>query len=634
MLILRNNTGHRTIMRLLFRGSWLRWTLALLAGPVGVGAQIQVGATVHVSAALPDRAHTEYSGALDPARPQEIMICSMMLDQQHNRMTSGVYRSSDGGGHWRPAMDDPGSRSGDSWDPACAFGTDGSAYFATLWFPSTKAAAPAADEMRVFKLNAAGDKRAVANSLPVLHNEFLTVDHTREASRGSVYIVGVGDWTDSAGRPHFGVLLRYSTDSGHSFNGPVDYSDSAAVAMGAGPGLVNVDGTLLIPIQSYHLSRTESQAPATSVVMVAPVLDAGARIGAPSIVARTRGCTDQGSATPFLAVDQSRGPFRGRLYAVFNDRSSGRCRVMLAHSRDGGVTWSKSITVDDAAILIDTGRGPDAFLPSIAVNSTGVVGISWYDRSEDPDRRRFRLRFAASMDGGESVGQSVGVGSAAHSYDAEEGFFGLTQRQDASQRNPPGVPDGIRLQMITGGPYRTYFFAGDYGCLLTSADGRFHPVWVDSRTGIPQLYTAPIRVSGRASHFGVPAYDALSDLSGDVKLTVISSTYNAKERSVQLVLQLENGSARSIHLPLVLQPKALSSVLGVPRLKGPYAGGIVSGLSAIDGVKELLPGAVSAPISLTFVFDRFTPLRGQRPRNTIVSLLDVVFRVLGTSSVP
>lgn len=620
-------------MRLLFKGTW-RWsTLTLLAGPVGVGAQIQVGAAVQVSTALPDRAHAEYSGSSDPARPQEFMICSMMLDQRHNRMTSGVYRSSDGGRRWRLAMDDPGARSGDSWDPACAFGTDSSAYFATLWFPSTKATAPQADEMRVFKFGAAGDERAVTNSLPVLHNEFLTVDHTREASRGNVYIVGVRDWADSAGRPQFAVSIRYSTDFGHSFKGPVDYSDSAAVAIAAGPGLVSADGTLLIPIQSYHVNRTESQSPATTVVMVAPVLEAGTRIGAPSVIARATGCPDQGGATPFLAVDQSRGIFRGRLYAVFNDRSSGRCRVMLAHSGDAGATWSKSIAVDDAPIPIDTGRGPDAFLPSIAVNSAGVVGISWYDRSEDPNRRRFRLRFAASMDGGESVGQSVAVGSATHLYDAEEGFFGLTQRQDASQRNPQGVPDGIRLQMITGGPYRTYFFAGDYGCLLTSADGRFHPVWVDSRTGIPQLYTAPIRVSGRASHFGVPAYDELSDLSGDVRPRVISSTYSAKEHSVHLVLRLENGSARSIRLPVVLQPKALSSVLGVPRLKGPYAGGIVSG-SAIDGAKELLPGAVSAPISLTFVFDRFTPLRGQRPRNTIVSLLDVVFRVLGTSSVP
>src|SRR5205807_1808861 len=43
---------------------------------------------------------------------------------------------------------------------------------------------------------------------------------------------------------------------------------------------------------------------------------------------------------------------------------------------------------------------------------------------------------------------------------------------------------------------------GDTAGLTADADGVFHPVWVDNRTGVPQLWTAPVTVAGAAVPYG------------------------------------------------------------------------------------------------------------------------------------
>jgi hypothetical protein len=47
-------------------------------------------------------------------------------------------------------------------------------------------------------------------------------------------------------------------------------------------------------------------------------------------------------------------------------------------------------------------EGPDDFMPAIAVNPSGAVGVMWYDRRDKPDDLGYFVRFSASVDGGET----------------------------------------------------------------------------------------------------------------------------------------------------------------------------------------------------------------------------------------
>ena len=48
-------------------------------------------------------------------------------------------------------------------------------------------------------------------------------------------------------------------------------------------------------------------------------------------------------------------------------------RILFSQSSDAGVTWSSPV------VISHTPAGVDAFVPTIAVNSTGVLGVSYYD---------------------------------------------------------------------------------------------------------------------------------------------------------------------------------------------------------------------------------------------------------------
>jgi hypothetical protein len=74
-------------------------------------------------------------------------------------------------------------------------------------------------------------------------------------------------------------------------------------------------------------------------------------------------------------------PLTGRLHLAWQSArfSAGQYdESLLATSDDGGRSWS-------APTVLSTRYGGPAFLPTIAVNSTGRVGLSWYDfRHDDP----------------------------------------------------------------------------------------------------------------------------------------------------------------------------------------------------------------------------------------------------------
>lgn len=140
-------------------------------------------------------------------------------------------------------------------------------------------------------------------------------------------------------------------------------------------------------------------------------------------------------------------------------------------SRDGGKTLGLAGRIPD--VYYDW-RVPQVCMPALAVDRShgpfhdqlyAVWPDARYDRrtqillSCSSDHGRTWVRFSASLDGGRTWLPSVRVSTAAH------------LASDDTRKN-----------------------SGDTAGLAADADGVFHPVWIDNRTGIPQMRTATVRV--------------------------------------------------------------------------------------------------------------------------------------------
>ncbi|WP_202617505.1 Ig-like domain-containing protein, partial [Roseimaritima sediminicola] len=103
---------------------------------------------------------------------------------------------------------------------------------------------------------------------------------------------------------------------------------------------------------------------------------------------------------PSIAVDQSQGPFRGRVYASYtvatNAGSTDDTDVVVTYSDDLGETWSPPVVVHAAS-------ESSQFLPWLDVDPwTGAVGVVFYDTRQDSDDEQTLTYLATSVDGGDT----------------------------------------------------------------------------------------------------------------------------------------------------------------------------------------------------------------------------------------
>lgn len=119
---------------------------------------------------------------------------------------------------------------------------------------------------------------------------------------------------------------------------------------------------------------------------------------------------------PHLRVDKSGGAYDGALYVVWTangtaTQASEGLDIYFAKSADNGKTWSVPRVLNT-----DSNKNLHQFFPSIAVNETGKVVITWYDRREDPDNLLTRYYMTISRDGGETFEPDFAVAAAASDF--------------------------------------------------------------------------------------------------------------------------------------------------------------------------------------------------------------------------
>lgn len=165
--------------------------------------------------------------------------------------------------------------------------------------------------------------------------------------------------------------------------------------------------------------------------------------------------------TVYTAIDNSGGPYDGRLYVAYTASESidpSIFDVFVMYSDDGGLTWSTPKTVHS-----NGNDGKQQFYSSLYVNNQGVLVIDWYDRRNYPSgSSNTDFYLGVSTDGGVS--------------------FSETQLNSASMdwqfANEAGDGFGI----------------GEYHQLVAT-DGHVFAFWADGRTNDEDLNIYMAKVS-------------------------------------------------------------------------------------------------------------------------------------------
>ena len=453
-------------------------TAAAALAPQGQRPSVVVGSPVQVSAARATDTHYEVVAAADPTNARHLLAASLLYPDTGASWASVVYRSTDGGATWRPALEGaPLDRTG---DPALAFGPDGSAYYVASRIPAS------GDRTLVtFRATPRAGAWQPATSLTYMDRQYVVVDETHGPRRGTVYVNG----NNRVPRTVSDFVVHRSADGGATWTGPgtrADFGSATATVMGN--AVVLADGTLVgVYVRGERgaggstlraIRSTDGGSTLADEAVIDTYVAGGERKG-PSI--------GNATAEPVLAVDATSGPHAGRLYVAWPDRRAGHADILFASSSDGGRRWTSSRIVSDAPAGTET----DQFMPAIAVSRDGTVGLTWYDRRDRPDNLGWEVRFAASVDGGTTWTPSVRVSPEGSRFPP-----GTTRAR------PPAPPQPSPRDQVNAGRDSFRFMGGDTAGLVADAAGDFHAVWVDNHSGVPQLWTARIQVRGAVSPGG------------------------------------------------------------------------------------------------------------------------------------
>lgn len=444
-------------------------------GPEANRRTIRVGPNVRVSESQSRDTHYEVVIAAHPRDPSRLITASIVYPEGVAAYGTIVYESSDGGKSWNRARGLGGL--GYTGDPALAYAPDGLAYYVASSLP------PGGDRrLLLFRSRDGGANWVGPFPLTYMDREYITVDASTGARRGRVYVNG----NNRVPRTVSDYVVFQSSDSGQSFQGPGTRAAFGSVqATVMGNSVVTSDGSL---IGVYVEAQQTSGSPHASIRSIS------SRDGGTSLAGSTRiddyvaggerkgALLGNANAEPVLAIDATTGRFNDRLYVVWPDRRSGHSQILFSFSNDRGHSWTPARRINDNPLSDTT----DQFMPEVAVNRDGVVGVMWYDRRDHPDNLGWDARFSASFDGGATFEPSVRV--------SERGatFPPGTSREKRSSATPPRDDQERLRAQIDAGRDSFMFMGGDTAGLAADASGIFHAAWVDNRTSVPQLWTAAI----------------------------------------------------------------------------------------------------------------------------------------------
>lgn len=562
---------------------------------VQTSAQISVSPNVHLSKERPNQLQAELIMDSDPSRPGRIMACSLIDRSAKNNDPSMrtwgiiVYLTEDFGKTWKKTFEEYSLM-----DPTCAYGPDGTAYLQAFNLDGylQNQTYRSADGGRTWT----GPVKNIRSDRP-----YLTVDHTSGQFRGRIYSHGQTSGTGSldAGPGMSGIRLHASVDGGRTFQDAVHrHSVPPRRTQAPGNGVVLSDGTLVICFvelkdfwnadNTYQL-RDSDPGRSNGTLRVVTSSDGGRSLSAATTVSdaylHVYPWRPAAGFIPWIAADSTSGTFKDRLYVVWSDRRSGRDEILFSYSNDKGRSWSKPVALNDDRTPEKRGAGPDHFMPVVAVNSSGVVGVSWYDRRDHPDNRGWDIRFTASLDGGDTWAPNVRVSEQANTFTSKTVWPVVLPFHPVVS---PGGPASIELWVNN-----MWLYGGDTTGIATDAKGAFHVAWADNRTDTLQLWTSAVAVTGKAERNGDPLLATFKDVTSSVRFETGGINYNRNTGEVLVRARLKNYGTQPVAGQLKIRVLQLNSDLAVLRIENADNG--MKGPGAVWDFTQLLNGKPLAP---------------------------------------
>ena len=191
---------------------------------------------------------------------------------------------------------------------------------------------------------------------------------------------------------HSPFFFSRSTDGGNTFSPPQSIFDPGANEQTIGNQLVVLpDGTLvdffneILNIKrsdggrGFNLALLRSTDQGTTWLPHGPPIFAAKIQSIPITTPNSKHAVRTGDILFDVAVNRS----NGKLYAVWQDaRFTGVDAIAFSQSTNGGFTWSTPIKINQTPTNISSAR-QQAFNPSVAVNGSGVVLVTYYDFRND-----------------------------------------------------------------------------------------------------------------------------------------------------------------------------------------------------------------------------------------------------------
>ncbi|HEY6331888.1 MAG TPA: sialidase family protein, partial [Blastocatellia bacterium] len=389
--------------------------------------------------------------------------------------TGGIAISSDGGNTFTQTSVPEPALAIDEGDGAVAFAPNGTLFYSCLVEQETLGVAVASSTNHGMTFSQpAIVSGTIGGALAVQDAPWTCADQSSDSAfKGNVYV----SWA-TFGNTNT-ISFTRSTDSGATFQTPVSLPatpnppSTSSLFFVEGPTMaIGPNGELYVFYYASYLGTLGSQ------VFVVKSTDGGTTFSTPAVVASyftqesifeppeqgvpvyTGGQFGVASTSyPRAAVDPI-----GNIGVVFEGTSltatggPDPSNVYFVKSSDGGATFSAPIELNDDGGMTTQWR------PSIAATASGVFGVKWFDRRNDPARDSLNdVYMAISTDGGNTFGKNFRVTNTSW-------LFG--------ESDPPEVGDNPS-------------FHGSYDS-MTALGESFLCSWSDERSGKSDIYFSSV----------------------------------------------------------------------------------------------------------------------------------------------
>jgi len=348
-----------------------------------------------------------------------VVIGFNQFDPGNPTKRSGVSFSTDGGLTFKDTGGLPTGGPSQTLlgDPSVTACGDGKFYYSSIYFPNFTESALAVNEGTVngANMNWTNPHLAIASTADFLDKEWLTCDRLTN----TLYMTYTRFVNGNVGATtELRIEIIKSVDGGINWTAPLvlDSSSTESIQIcyvATGPnsevytmwerGLddLTAANTKLEFRRSFNFAVSFD--PKVTVRTMTPSFF-------PSMVGFNREDTLEIGT---IAVDNSTGPHRGNVYAVWVERETagGEKRdVFLATSTNQGASWSAPVQVNDDP------AGNDQAMPWMSVNSEGTLELAWYDYRNWRGMHTVDLYAARSTNGGSTFSSNFRVTTAPSSW--------------------------------------------------------------------------------------------------------------------------------------------------------------------------------------------------------------------------